>query len=234
MNPKRFAYRIIGLVMGVVLLAAPSTLFAYDFDPRVYPPELVVIGMTYGDWAAAFWQYEASLPVSSSPSFTGTNCLIGQEGGPMFFAPVSFGQPLTASCTIPASKSIFITVLTDECSTVEPPPFHGNNPQEVRNACAAGADGIDPKALQLTVDDRPVRDLQPFRVQTPSFEFIMPASDNLLNLPGVTSGTSVLDGYFVILRPLPKGQHVIHFGGSFTSGPAAGFAADTVIHLTVQ
>jgi hypothetical protein len=241
MKPKRFAYPMIGIAIAIVLLATPSILLAHNDDDKerearlVFPPEHVVNGLSYGDWAAVFWQYQASLPTTTSPSFTGTNCLIGQEGGPMFIAPVSFGQPLTATCTIPAGKSIFITVLTDECSTVEPPPFHGDNPQQVRNTCAVGADGIGLDTLRLTVDNqRVVHDFRRFRVQSPSFEFSMPASNNLLNLPGVTSGTSVVDGYFVILRPLPKGQHVIHFAGAFTSGPAAGFAADTVVNLTVQ
>jgi hypothetical protein len=235
---KRFTYWLIGLVMGFVLLAWPSAVFAHDenhdFDARVFPPELVVFGMTYGDWAAASWQQLFSLPLSSIPAFTGTNCLIGQESGPVFFAPASLGTPLTISCTIPARKAIFILVLGLECSTIEPAPFFGGNPPELRNCSGAGADGIDPNALELTVDNRPVRDLQRFRVQTPSFELIMPASDNLLGMPGVTSGTSVADGYYVMLRPLPKGQHVIRFEGSFTSGPLAGVSATTTLNLTVE
>jgi hypothetical protein len=237
MKAKLFTSSVIGLAIAIVLFASPSMLLAHDDerDSRVFPPELAVFGMTYGDWAAAFWQWEASLPLSSNPFVTGNNCLIGQEGGPMFFSPSSFAPDVTISCTIPATKAIFVTVLTDECSTVEPPPFHGDNPQEVRNACTTGADGIGLDTLTLTVDNKPVvHDFRRFRVQTPSFEFIMPASGNVLNLPGVTSGTSVLDGYFVILRPLSKGQHVIRVGGSFTSGPAAGFTAFETLNLTVQ
>lgn len=85
------------------------------------------------------------------------------------------------------------------------------------------------------VNDKPVvRDLRRFRVQTPSFEFIMPATDNLFNKPGVTSATSELDGYFVMLRPLPKGKYVIYFGGTFNSGPAAGFSGFMTLNLTVE
>jgi len=237
MNPKHFACRVIGFAMGIVLLALPSTAFAQN-DPshaRVFPPELVVFGMTYGDWAAAFWQWETSLPLSSNPAVTGTNCLIGQQTGPVFFAPVSLGGPVTATCTIPANKAIFLTVLTSECSTIEGPPFNGSNPQELRQCNGAVTDTLDPNTLTLTVDGHPVvRNLRQFRVQTPSFKFIMPATDNLFNQPGVTSATSELDGYFVMLKPLAQGQHVIHFGGTFTSGPAAGFSADTTLNLIVE
>jgi hypothetical protein len=229
---------LVAVVISICLSTTPPLLAQQaedSADARTFSPRSAVFGMTYGDWAAAFWQWEASLPLSKNPAVTGTNCLIGQENGPVFFAPASFGGSMTVSCTIPARKAIFITVLTDECSTVEPAPFHGSNPQELRNCNGAGTDPLDPNTLTLTVDNKPVvRDLRPFRVQTPSFKFIMPSSDNFLHLPGVASATSELDGYFVMLQPLPKGQHVIHSGGSFTSGPPAGFTAFITLNLTVE
>jgi hypothetical protein len=50
-------------------------------------------------------------------------------------------------------------------------------------------------------------------VQSPFFEFIMPGQDNVLGLPGVTAGSSVADGYWLILEPLAPGDHVLHFEG---------------------
>jgi hypothetical protein len=35
----------------------------------------------------------------------------------------------------------------------------------------------------------------------------MPPADNLFNQPGVTSATSELDGYFVMLKHLEEGKH---------------------------
>jgi hypothetical protein len=35
------------------------------------------------------------------------------------------------------------------------------------------------------------------------------------------------------LKPLRPGKYIIHFGGAFTSGPAAGFSADTTLNLRV-
>jgi len=232
---KRWTCSIIALCL-IGYLTIPLTVIADERESNapIYPPELVFDGMTYGDWAAAFWQWETAIPFSSNPAVTGTNCLIGQENGPVFFAPVSFGGSVTISCTIPAGKAIFITILTDECSTVEAVPFHGSNPQELRNCVGAGTDALDPNALVLTIDHRRVQNLSRFRVQTPPINFTMPTADNLFGLAAGASGTSMLDGYFVMLTPLPKGHHVLHFGGSFTSGPAAGFSADTTVNLTVQ
>ncbi len=62
----------------------------------------------------------------------------------------------------------------------------------------------------------------------------MPATDNILGLDGVTSGSSVSDAYLVILKPLPPGSHVIHFEGMFVSGPAAGGSFGVTYNLTAQ
>ncbi len=36
-----------------------------------------------------------------------------------------------------------------------------------------------------------------------------------------------------MVKPLPPGQHVIHFEGAFVSGPAAGLAENVTYVLTV-
>jgi len=207
MNQRPTTYTsLIAVALAMVLLAMPSSLLANDdHDVQVYPRNSTPFGMTYGDWSAASWQWLFSLPVSSIPGLGGGDCLVGQKSGPMFFAPASFGEPLTISCTIPASKAIFIVLLSPECSTLEPPPFAGSNPQELRECAGGFADGTDLNSLELTVDGKPVRNLRRFRTQTPYFDFVMPASDNILGQPGVTAGSSVADGYVVILKPLPVG-----------------------------
>src|SRR6185436_3308563 len=46
-----------------------------------------------------------------------------------------------------------------------------------------------------------------------------------------TYGPMMGDGYYVMLRPLSKGQHTIHFSGTF--GPPIGFTLDIVYDITV-
>lgn len=237
MNPKYPVFRFLAaVVLGIALLATASTVFAHEGDakPRIYPPNSTPFGMTYGDWAAAYLQYQFSLPVSGNPSFAGGDCNVGQRSGPVFFAPVSFGAPLTLSCTIPASKAIFIVVIAAECSTLEPPPFHGSNPQELRECAGAGADGVGLNTLKVTIDHSRISHLERFRAQSPYYDFVMPAEDNILGQAGVTSGSAVVDGYFLMLKPLSPGTHVVHFEGTFVSGPSAGFSASTTLNLTVE
>jgi hypothetical protein len=238
MNPKQIAqYLLVAVVVGVVFLWVPSTLFAQKGHANswIFPPDSQPFGMTYGDWSAAWWQYEFSLATSTNPILNpAADCNVKQSSGPVFFVGASFGVPATLTCTLPASKALFFPLLSTECSTPEPPPYHGSDPQELRTCAGAFADAICINTLKLTVDGVDIHHLERFRAQSPLFDFITPATDNILGLPGVTSGSSVEDGYLVMLKPLSPGSHVIRFGGAFVSGPASGFSADTTVYLTVQ
>ena len=165
---------------------------------------------------------------------TGANCGVGQSSGPVFFlAGAATTEPVTRTCTVPAGKVLFFPIINAECSTVEPPPFHGDNAQELRTCVAAFVDGVEKSTLEVTINRKKVRHLDRFRAQSPLFEFIMPAEDNFLGLPGVTSGSSVSDGYWLMVKPLSSGNHVIHFEGAFVAGPGAGFSQDVTYNLTV-
>ncbi len=164
---------------------------------------------------------------------TGASCNLSQGSGPVYFLNASGfdGVPITRTCTVPAGKPLWVPNLLNECSTVEPPPYHGDNPQELRQCALAGTDSIDLTTVKFVVDGRGIRDVARFRVQGPLYNFVMPAHDNILGLEGVTEGSSVVDAYAIMLKPLRRGHHVIHFEGAF--GPSMGSYSVTY-HLTVQ
>ena len=236
-NPKswRSVLAMVGIILGLALVPTPKA-FAEDQQPDVFPPNQNVFGMTYGDWSAAWWQHVLSISTDKNPNtdLTGVNCGVGQSSGPIFFLE---GAPTTArvtrTCIVPARKVLFFPLVTVECSTVEPPPFFGSNAQDLRTCAAAFVDGVDTGTLKVRVNGKKVHKLRQFRAESPLFDFIMPAADNFLGLPGVTSGSSVSDGYWLMLEPLSSGHHVIHFEGAITSGPGAGFSQDVTYNLTV-
>jgi hypothetical protein len=54
-------------------------------------------------------------------------------------------------------------------------------------------------------------------------------ADNVLEVePGVLEG--VIDGYWLLLAPLPPGEHELHFGGAL---PDIGVVHGVTYHLTV-
>jgi hypothetical protein len=224
----------------IILLAIPTALFAQQGDANslAYPVGSPIFGMTYGDWQAAYLQYFFSIPASINPTLdtTGADCNVAQSSGPVFFLNSAFlGSFLTRTCTVSASKALLLPVAWWECSNVEAPPSYGANPQAMRTCAGAVADGIGVKTLKLTVDGKELSELlRSNRAQSPYYNFTMPATDNILGLDGITSGSSVSDGYLVMLKPLCPGNHVIHFEGDYVSGPAAPGPFGVTYYLTVQ
>jgi hypothetical protein len=75
-------------------------------------------------------------------------------------------------------------------------------------------------ALHASIDGRQVSDLFDHREKAPVFSYTYQLTDNMaaiLGYAGVDATgpifPAVADGYYLMLRPLPPGQHVINFGG---------------------
>jgi hypothetical protein len=103
-----------------------------------------------------------------------------------------------------------VPLLGSDCSTVEPPPFFGCDESELRRRAAAVAMAgreLDMTAMQLTVDGQRVAGLADYRAVTPCFTLWFP-EDNLMGSAS-RPAYSVADGYQVLLRPLPVGEHLV-------------------------
>lgn len=233
LNRYWYVAAVFTLIAAFVLVASAEN--ANEPNQVVYAPNTNVMGMSYGDWSAAWWQYVLAYRNTGGPygDVTGQYCNEGQ-GGPVFFLVGGPVNPTNRTCTIPAGKALFIPIINVECSTAELPPFYGANAQEARACAALYNDGIDLKSLKMTIDGRHIRDLDEFRVQSPFYAFIVPPDDNFLGVPGATSGSSVSDGYWVMVKPLAPGVHVIHFEGAYVTGPGAGTIQNVTYTLHVS
>jgi len=85
------------------------------------------------------------------------------------------------------------------------------------------------------VDGGDVPDIKNYRVQSPLFNLSLPEN----NVQGVPAQEvqGVSDGYFVMLKPLSKGEHEIRSTGSLAEVTVEGtqiFASDVIYHITVE
>jgi hypothetical protein len=238
------------MAITVAILTSPLTrAWASDYhdhdqatQQRVVAPEANVLGMSYGDWSAAWWQYYLLFTNDISPynDSTGARCGDGQSDSPAFFLVGGPADISRDTCTVPAGKILVVPIINAECSTLEDPPFHGSNEQELRR-CAATFMNVNLKSLFMTIDGVKVKDLQLYRAQSPLFTFWLPTDPNNaagkagngVGLNDPPSGMAVADGYWIILNPLPRGKHVLHFGASADT-PTGPNVQDVTYILTVK
>ena len=192
-------------------------------------------GQSYGEWSAAWWQWAWSIPADESPLFddTGANCAQHQSGTVWFlagsFAVVEVGQgnfvaEATRACTIPPGTALFFPILNAEADNSCPPRDPPAPPEQLRAEVNALLD--QPTEVAAELDGVPVQHVVDYRAASPVFQVVFPPD----NICGTTPGTSiaVADGYYLMLKPLSAGEHVLHFTGSIP-----GFSLDITYHLTV-
>jgi hypothetical protein len=93
--------------------------------------------------------------------------------------------------------------------------------------------------LNVTIDGRDLRSLDRYRVESALFTFGPLPQNNVLEADPGTAYDSVSDGVYLMLAPLSKGQHQIHFEGAavFTQDPDEFdffFGLDITYRITVE
>jgi hypothetical protein len=216
---------LLGLATAWSLLAAMPSVRAQTI-PGIYDPGSNILGQTYGQWSATWWQWAMSLPVTSpvphpffdDPAFDVTE---GQSNS-VWFLGAPFGA-VQRTCSIPEGKLLFVGLLNAEDSGLEDP---GSTAEEQLASAESQADLI--QNVSFTLDGVTLTNIGGYRVQSPQFSFTAP-TPWIFGDTGGTS-TSVGDGYFVMLAPLAPGTHTIHYSGTI---PAYGLTLDMTYHLTV-
>ena len=226
--------RIIFLFLLMMSIAVIS--FAQNGpNPMIFQPEDNMYGLSYGDWTAAWWQYVMQYTNDVNPYLDVTGALCNQgQGGPVFYLVGSpTGATLTTrSCTVPVGKALLIPLMNWECSTIEGGSFHIDNASQGHACAAAWADGF--AGISMTIDGYTVKNLTTYRFQSPFFYFNVPPDNNFTGTVGPTEGWSVSDGYWVMVKPLKPGMHVIQVSASKVGGPQPDNVQNFAYVLTIQ
>lgn len=225
----------VSIIVVMVMTGAVSHVWAAkNPNPTIAPPNAKAYGKTYAEWSAAWWQWALSLPADQNPFFDGSipddeggcaNIANGQEGPVWFLTGVfnASGQAVRI-CDVPAGKALFFPLINTECSTIEAPPFYGEDEEALR-ACVRD---IIIEDMFAEIDGVQIADLESHFAESPLFTFSLPENDVLGLGPG--EGQSVSSGYFLMLPPLSAGEHVISFGGTY---PDFEFTLEILYELTV-
>jgi hypothetical protein len=174
------------------------------------PPAERVANTSQADWSKAWWQWAGSFDRASSPvaDRTGINCHLKQSG-PVWFLAGTYGTQRTIrSCKVPRDKYLFFPLINYVVM-----PTTQIDACDSSSCCSSYAQTAklitdEPTNLVLELDGRRIADLAAFR-QATSECFDMGA----LAEPKYRVFPSAANGYYVMLRPLSPGKHVLNFGG---------------------
>jgi hypothetical protein len=185
-------------------------------NPSILPPQSTPGDMTFGEWAAAWWQWAVSIPAPINPltDTTGQYAGVGQEGPVWFLAGVwGANAPVSRTCTVPAGKMLFFPIVntfyvgwgwTPEDDV---PAILASWREEMRVWLNAQTD------VSCEIDNQPVKNLTSYVEESVPFPMVFP-EDNLFAWPELATITDFLavdTGYYLMLAPLRTGPHTIHF-----------------------
>lgn len=229
---KTHSTSLLWRLQSVALATALFATTTAALQAAVLPPQSNPLGKSYAQWSAAWWQWSLALPVENHPSIDTADIDVtaGQSGNVWFLAS-TFGT-MKRDVTIPAGTALFIGMLNVETSSLEAAPFFGATEAEQRAIANSFADLI--VDVSFSIDGRAVPNIEAFRVESPQFEFTAPTP--WIFGPTGGTGTSVADGYYVMVTPLPKGVHTIQYSGAFRYSDAPGDESliDMTYSITVK
>lgn len=221
--------RWVRAIPASLLIAHASGALAGDATPLVY-------GQSIGNWGHTWWQWVATFKVGEDPlSKTGAvDCGAGQSGK-VWFLVGNFGGKSDRSCTIKRGRALFFPIFNGVYWTALEPsvPEDCTNIRNCRSGVAAQQDRM--RSWTCTLNGNPcVYKYQVVRGQSsPRPFFILPGTmfTDFGYKPGIRR-TSVADGTWVMLDPLPIGSHTLAF--SATAPDAQDSTKDFKLEVTYQ
>jgi hypothetical protein len=209
-----------------------TTAFVMDL---VHPDVVSSESAQYARLAADWWRWANSIPASTNPLAGGTDCSIGQDGHVWFLGGAFEPGTYERSCKVPNGRSLYFPIINAAYTNDgEDPPKTDAELHEL-----ASFWGSADTPLTAEMDGRAIPNLGDYHVHSDVFSYSWP--DAPVFDPSASAGTTnaVTDGYYLLIPPLSRGEHTLHFRGSavYTQekfGFDYSFNLDVTYHLLVE
>lgn len=229
-NRKSARITILTMVIVALLALTLSVNFAAKAQESKSDSSTPIVGI-YGQLSARWWEWITSIPWDENPGNAEGyfDASVGQEGFVWFLAGTFGDGPVVRECTIPKGKYLFFPVIN----------YFGWSPDDGKiREIRAFAEWIMNKMtdVQCTVDGIPMNIV---RTGSPAFGFVNVIGydldyDGEMTENDVKRNVCASDGYFVLVTPLPPGNHQIHFYGAlYVPEWQWGFEVDVTFNITV-
>ena len=188
------------VMIAAAIAASPVFGEPPSLESQIAPSGSTVAGKTIGEWSGKWWTWLLATPLHRDPALdeTGEHCGIDQDG-PVWFLAGSFSdQPVTRRCKVPEGKYILFPMFT---GIVKPTPEQTQATCDTsRDKAARFAEAV--LGVYASLDGAALAAPEQFRERTTA----------CFDPSGTGRAISAQDGYWVMLRPLPPGKHVLRYG----------------------
>ena len=161
-----------------------------------------VDGVSLGHWTERWWRWAETQPVEPYRDPDGRFCDLGQDGPVWFLAGTDGSFTATRHCIVPENTHLLVPVInmiylqgrnrTQPCG-------------ELQAYAALNNDQLASAVVML--DGQPLGDLRLHRVRSEGC-FRMREGDEQSRL-------AAADGYWLMLKPLPRGPHTLVVGANY-------------------
>jgi hypothetical protein len=208
---------------GAIGLA--SLLVPLSASAAVLPPDQSYGGRSQYAWSALWWQTFLEAPAANNPLLSSSDSsaltmVNSKDPAMVFLTGTGDGTPIDRSLTLTTGQALFFPVVNYS----ETDPF-------VADECGfatAVIDSMIPYSIVATLNGSPlVPNILGYRQgcasqpgPTPGGFSLNIESGDYYNAPPYPAGEyqAASDGYWLLLEPLPPGNHVLSFGGDFLIG----------------
>jgi len=183
------------------------------------------------DYINIWWQWTYTMPKEKSPvrDLSGKYCNVEQHGDVWFLAGGYGSSKIQRSCTIPEGKYIFFPVI----NMVYWPRQEGSlTCENAKKSAALNNDEL--LSIEVNLDSQVAWNPANTRISSEKCFDLLGLIPKDLNPPRVYPAAT--DGYWVMLKPLSKGDHTLSFKAQYNreDGAYSKMAQDIEYKLTIK